>query len=198
MAVSLRRLVLIVTASALVLTGCSSQAPSDAQTPAVPSADVESILVERGWDELSGEDLVDALDRLPVAERPADLLASVRADAVTLQATDGSTNEIPLDRGFYLSVAPYRDQTHPCGFHSLTTCRGELSSTPVSILVTDASTGESVVEEETTTFDNGFVGVWLPAGRTLSVSVSSGGESATTEVTTGADDPTCLTTLRLS
>ena len=65
--------------------------------------------------DLAGMDapaIIDHLDRLPVDERPADLMASVRPDALLLGAGEEELAlEIPDDR-FYVSVAPYADGTH--------------------------------------------------------------------------------------
>lgn len=184
-----------VAAAFLTLTACAPESPA---TPnGTSSSGVESILGERGWDGLTGTELVEALEALPVADRPADLIASVTSDAVTLTAEDGTTTALELD-GFYLSVAPYVSQTHPCTFHSLTTCRGELSTAPMTITVTDARTGAVVAERDGRTEDNGFAGLWLPRDGEYTVSVDGEAGSATATVRTGAEDPTCLTTLQLS
>lgn len=195
------RAFLVTTAlAAIAAVGLTSCAP----TPAAPTgagatgaADVATILDARGWGGLTGNELVETLEALPVAERPDDLMASVTASAVTLTAADGSTRVLELD-AFYLSVAPYVSQTHPCGFHSLTTCRGELASALVTLTVTDAGTGEVVAEHDGQMNDNGFAGLWLPRDRELEVVAVSGGGEARTAVRTGADDPTCLTTMQLS
>ncbi|MDP9822944.1 hypothetical protein J2S59_002753 [Nocardioides massiliensis] len=68
---------------------------------------------------------------------------------------------MPEDR-FYLAVAPYVDQTHECFYHSLTTCLGELDSADVRVKIVDEANDEVLVDEVRTTFDNGFLGFWLP------------------------------------
>ncbi len=98
----------------------------------------------------------------------------------------------------YLSIAPYVDQTHKCFYHSLTTCKGELSGAQVHVTITNRNTGAVLVDETTRTFDNGFVGFWLPTGTPATVRVEHDGRSATGEVSTGPDGPTCLTTLKLA
>ena len=47
---------------------------------------------------------------------------------------------------FYLSVAPYVDQTHDCFHHSLTTCKGELTSTDVQVQIVDVTNDEVLVD----------------------------------------------------
>lgn len=197
-----RRSVFAATAviAAVTLAGCAaSEAPVPTESAAVQTRTdgVDAALAAGGWGDLSGADLVETLDQLPIAERPTDLIASVRSTVVQLQSADGSTREVPIEDGFYLSLAPYREQTHPCSFHSLTTCRGELAGEDVTIVVTDPATGEQIVDEATTTYDNGFVGVWLPRERALEITVTTADGAASTPVSTFADDPTCLTTLQL-
>lgn len=104
---------------------------------------------------------------------------------------------MPEDR-FYLSVAPYIEQTHECYFHSLTTCTGELQNADVHVTVTDATSGEVVLDEDLTTEANGFVGIWLPRGIEANLTVTYEDASATTAISTVTDsDATCLTTMQL-
>ena len=48
--------------------------------------------------------------------------------------------------------------SHGCFYHSLTTCLGELDNEDIQVTITDEATGEVLVDEATTTFDNGFIG----------------------------------------
>lgn len=143
--------------------------------------------------------IVEVLDALPVAERPADLSTSITATELRLQPDTSDEASIALtgDR-FYLSVAPYREQTHPCRFHSPTSCLGELRGAPVEIRVTEAASGEVVLERSTETADNGFVGLWLPRDGEYSIEVVADGDRGVQTVRTGDGDPTCITTLRLT
>src|SRR5699024_2188999 len=99
---------------------------------------------------------------------------------------------------FYLSIAPFVDVTHPCTLHSLTTCLGEQQSVPVRLTVRDVDTGEVYADEDTETFANGFLGVWLPRERTVEVTAEIAGRTGTVVTGTGADDPTCMTELQLT
>ena len=97
-----------------------------------------------------------------------------------------------------MSIAPYMAGTHECFFHSLTTCKGELGNQDVHVTITDTATGAVLVDETRRTFDNGYVDYWLPSGATRFVRVERGGQSATAELSTGAQAPTCVTTMKLS
>lgn len=178
------------TAAALVLAGCS------AGTPEEPALD--ALLDRHDLAGLSGQEVVDRLEGLETADRPTDLVASVRAAELVL-ADESYETTVPLPEDtFYLSVAPFVDETHECFYHSLTTCQGELADEPVSVTVVDAATGEVLVEEDTTLGANGFVGLWLPRDVDAELRVEHEGQVGTTTVSTGADDPTCLTTLQLA
>lgn len=72
-----------------------------------------------------------------------------------------------------------------------------MSIPAVRITVTDAD-GVVLVDEERATYANGFVGLWLPADTTGTLTVEVDGRSGSQQVSTGAEDPTCLTTLQVS
>ncbi|QZY50602.1 CueP family metal-binding protein [Leucobacter tenebrionis] len=158
-----------------------------------------SWLEEYDLDGLDAREIIERLDTMPVAERPAGLIASVQPD--TLLLTDTAENEtvfeMPEDE-FYVSFAPYVDQTHDCYFHSLTTCLGELSGEDIEITVTDEADGSVILDESRQTYDNGFAGVWLPRGIDATLTVERDGRTATAQLSTGGEDPTCLTTLELA
>jgi len=179
----------------LLLTACSpADDASPEETPALAPA---PLLAEYGLDAMSGREMVDHLDRLGGADRPADLTASVRAEALVLSdGTDEVVVELPAEE-FYVSVAPYVEATHECYFHSLTSCQGELVEEDVEVTVT-SNDGEVLLEEATTTFANGFVGLWLPRGFEGTLEVTHDGLTGQVPVATGAEDPTCLTTLQLT
>lgn len=187
----------------LGLAACSPTAATpngestSAQAPTARELDV--ILDDLDIDLSNPRAFVDALDAMPVADRPSDLIASVQPAAVTLQPGQADEVMLPLDgEDFYVSMAPYVSQTHPCTFHSLTTCLGELQNAPITLTVTDTSNGEVIISETTSTADNGFVGVWLPRDKEFLVQIDAEGGSAEQAFKTGSEDPTCITTLRLT
>ena len=144
-----------------------------------------------------GKEMVDRLDRLGAADRPTDVMASVRYDEVIV--TDGE-DEVRVslpDEEFYVSLAPYVETTHECYYHSLTTCQGELAERDIEVTIT-TDDGEVLVEETTTTFANGFVGYWLPRDIQGTLAVSYDGLSGEVPLATGSEDPTCITTLQLT
>lgn len=196
---------LIAAASALLVTlaGCSTTAPDAAQAPAsTPSRTTAStddradFLARHELLGMDGEQITDHLDRVPVADRSTDLMASVRAKQLVL--ADGQQEvAVALDKdAFYLSIAPYVDQTHDCYYHSLTTCRGELANEEIDVRII-GDTGEVFVDKQVTTFDNGFVGFWLPRDVDGTIEVTHNGLTAVSPLSTSEGDATCLTTLHL-
>ena len=184
----------LLSVSALALAGCSAVTGGN---PDPASASTASTISELAV--LPAPQIIDILDALPVAERPDDLTASVEPAALTLSDEGGRTETLPMPEDeFYLSVAPYESRTHPCHFHSLTTCLGEMANEDVHVTVIDTTTGQTLIDEERTTYDNGFLGLWLPRDITANLTIDHDGEAATAHIATGDQDPTCLTTMQLT
>lgn len=188
---------LLALAVSILLVGCATTDDATAPSATATTRDDPTLLVDFGLDGLDARGAIEHLDRLGGSDRPAALMASVRADELLL-AADGveTTLDMPED-SFYVSVAPYLTQTHDCFFHSLTTCQGELVGADVQITVVDDATGETVLDEQATTYANGFVGLWLPRDMTGTLTVIHDGKSVESPISTNADSATCLTTLKL-
>lgn len=178
------------------LVGCS--ASTDTSTP-VSSQDALTAVVSSH--KLAGQDartIIDQLDATPVAERDSSLRASIKPTGLELSDTQGNKATVPLPEDtLYVSFAPYEQQTHDCYYHSLTTCKGEVRNTPVTYTVTSAD-GQTIAEGTQNTFDNGFIGLWLPRNLTGSVTFTANGKTATRQVdTTGDTAQTCVTDIQL-
>lgn len=184
---------------ALALTGCTSNAPQSI-APAVSQADKDAFLSAQNLAGLDARAVIDKLDTMPVAQRPNNLMASVRPDQLILIDENKQQVSMPIPEDqFYLSFAPFKTQTHDCHFHSLTTCLGEMQNEEVKVTITDVKTGEKIVDRTMKTFDNGFVGVWLPRGIEATLNVEQGELSASSKISTAtSEDATCLTTMQLT
>lgn len=182
----------------LLVAACAPDAPRTTDAPPATGGSSAAWLSDHGLDGMSGREVVDHLEAMPVAERPTDLVASIKPDSVELSDVDGNTTSLDLPEDeFYVSVAPYIAQTHDCFFHSLTTCLGELRDQGVSVQVVDGS-GAVLVDQDVRTADNGFVGLWLPRGVEATLTIEHDGRAVAIPVSTGDDDPTCVTTARLA
>ena len=184
----------------LVLAGCSTSTPDDPmavpeQTSTFTEIDT-SFLEPYGLADSEPRDIVTALDRTN-DDRANGLAGSVRYDHV-LFTTDDGEQRIPLaEDEFYLSLAPYVEQTHECYYHNLASCQGELVGEDLDVTIT-SDDGEVLVDETVTTYDNGFVGFWLPRDIEGTIEVEFDGRSVTAPIATGPEDPTCVTTLQLT
>lgn len=192
---NVKRVAIAAATLSLVLAGCAPAADAEPS----PSTDSQAeFLNTYDLDDMDAVEIIDHLDRLETAERPADLIASVYPDELVL--TD-NRQEVVLDLPqnlSYLSIAPYVEQTHDCFYHSLTTCQGELSNATVDVEITDSTTGDVVVDEQITTFDNGFVGFWVPSDINGTIEISHDGRTGTSDFTTTDDGATCITDLQLA
>lgn len=183
----------------VLLAGCTSQASTPAQAPETGSVATDTFFADHDLAGLDAAGIIERLDTMPVSDRPANLMASVQPDSLAL--TDNNDREVALPiegDEMYLSIAPYRDKTHDCYFHSLTTCLGELGNTELDLTLI-AANGEVLIDETRTSYDNGFVGIWVPRDIEGTLTVRVGDESATAQISTkNPDGPTCITGMQLA
>lgn len=195
--VSALGLAVVLSLSACSSEGAVSPAPADDSMTTVAAVDTEKVLADLGLAAKSGQQIVEELERSTEA-RPLPLTASVREDHVLVG--DGTQEvAVPLpEEKFYVSVAPFVDQTHECYYHSLATCRGELAEEEVSVLIT-GDDGKVLVDETVTTGTNGFTGFWLPRGiEAGTIEVTHDGHQGSVPLATTPGSPTCVTTLQLA
>lgn len=192
----------------LALAGCASQPEPSAgpETEAQVSSDQAAGQEMPQWlvDRLAEYDvdadgqmqaIIEQLDQVD-QQRPLQVQGSVRADHVVFSGEEGEV-EVPIEGDeVYVSIAPYLTQTHDCFYHALGSCQGELVGEDVQVTITD-SEGEVLVDEDVTTYANGFVGFWLPADRTGTITITDGERTGEVAFDTGPDGATCITTLQL-
>lgn len=124
-----------------------------------------------------------------------DEQASITSTELIIQENDEEKRyELP-ENEFFVSIAPFINQTHPCGDHSLTGCQGELANEDFEITITDAD-GNVVFDETRNAGNNGFVDLWLPRDQTYQVLVKHDGKTVESEVSTFEEDGTCVTTMQ--
>lgn len=183
----------LATSAVLLLSGCADAEPS------VDAGSDHSLVAEHDLDGLNARDVIKRLDTAKVSDCSSELIASIEPEQLVLTDDQNKQTTLPMPKDeFYVSIAPYRGQTHECYFHSLTTCRGELANTDVDVTVVEATSGRTILDETLRTYDNGFVGIWLPRGIDASLTVSAEGRTAKQDISTRADDPTCLTGFQLT
>ncbi|WP_156759042.1 CueP family metal-binding protein [Microbacterium karelineae] len=185
---------------ALLLASCAApdEAPR-ADEPSIESGAGSELLQTWELDGLDASQIITRLDEMPVAERPEALIASIQPDEIIISDDSGAEARVAMPEDeTYLAIAPFREHTHECYFHSLTTCLGELGDSEVQVTL-ETDEGEVLVDETRVTYDNGFVGLWVPRGIEGTLTIEQGGDAGRVEIaTTGDDDPTCITGLQLS
>ena len=101
-----------------------------------------------------------------------------------------------MKREFFVSIAPYVKETHPCEIHSLTGCQGELVNKEFNVYIQDED-GKVIIDETMTSLENGFIDIWLPREKTYQVRINYGEKTSETTISTFKDDNTCITTMQL-
>lgn len=123
--------------------------------------------------------------------------ASISSHALIVTDSENKqvTYDLPEDE-FFVSIAPFINQTHPCDIHSLTGCQGEMVNEEFDVYVED-SKGNVVIDQTMTTYENGFIDLWVPREETYQVTISQDGKIAKSEFSTFKNDKTCITTMQL-
>lgn len=126
-----------------------------------------------------------------------DVSASITSNEliVTDIENNKTTYSLPKDE-FFVSIAPFVTTTHPCTNHSLTSCQGELVEKDFDVYIQDED-GNVVVDETMTSFENGFIDLWLPRDQKFQVKIEYNGKVAKSEISTYDGDNTCITTMQL-
>ncbi len=151
----------------------------------------ESILERLGLKDKELTSVVMALDER--LDEPQDIGARITGEALLLyQGEDEVSVPLPEDL-FFVSIAPYINDVHPCQVHNLITCRGELYGETMLITIT-LNDGSVLYSEERTTQANGFIGLWLPAGIEGTLSVEMPNRSVSYPISTYTNSDTCITT----
>lgn len=126
--------------------------------------------------------------------------ASASITPTELIVTNNSDKETRYDiseEDFFVSVAPFISETHPCEIHSLTGCQGELVDQDFDFYIEDEE-GNVIVDESMNSGENGFIDLWLPRDQTFKVKITQDGKQVDSEISTFENSWTCITTMQLS
>ena len=152
---------------------------------------------EKEAENLSKEDIKDLVHGYTVDELEAQNASITSTELIVTDDNEEETvYDLPEDE-FFVSIAPFVNETHPCEIHSLTGCQGELVDQDFDIQIKD-SEGNMVLDDSKQTEANGFIDLWLPRDDTYNVSITQDGKTAESEISTFEGDDTCITTLQLS
>ncbi|QDZ99508.1 hypothetical protein D0439_13145 [Lysinibacillus fusiformis] len=130
-------------------------------------------------------------------DKTKDESASITSNQLILTDKEGKESAYALpEEEFFVSVAPYINETHPCTNHSLTGCQGELANKDVAVYIED-SKGNVLVDETMKTLANGFIDLWLPRDQTYNIKMEHKGKTVKSSFSTYENDGTCITTMQL-
>lgn len=148
-------------------------------------------------DEKSVEDIKALVHDYSVGNIEGEV-ASITGTELIVTKNDDSEAVYPLPEDeFFVSIAPYINQTHPCTYHNLTGCQSELVEEEFDVYIEDDE-GNTVLEEKVTTLDNGFFDLWLPRDETYQITVHYQDMEVEAEISTFEEDATCITTMQLT
>lgn len=124
--------------------------------------------------------------------------ASITSQHLIVTDEDGSESiyDLPEDE-FFVSIAPFIQETHPCTNHSLTGCQGEMVEQDFDIYIEDTE-GNIIVDEQMKSLENGFIDLWVPSDQTYHIIIEHDGKRVESEFSTFENDGTCLTTMQLT
>lgn len=175
------KFIFLMIVSVLLLAACSNANDETAESSKEDtSADIEQLVHEYS---------VGSFENVSASITSSELIVTESNDEETTYA-------LPEDT-FFLSIAPYVEQTHPCEIHSLTGCQGEMVQETFAVEILD-SKGNIVIDETMETMANGFIDLWLPRNDDYQVKVTHDGKTAEAVLSTYDGDQTCITTMQLT
>ncbi|AZK49096.1 CueP family metal-binding protein [Paenibacillus lentus] len=165
--------------SIIVLSGCVSQQSANNKVPMKSDVDIKQLVSDYSKGNIE------------------DQSASINSTHLIVTNQDNSqlTFALPKDE-FFVSIAPYLEQTHPCATHSLTGCRGELINEEFDIYIED-SEGNVIRDEKLMSNSSGFIDLWLPRNKEFRISICQNEKSVESKFSTFESDDTCITTMQL-
>lgn len=145
---------------------------------------------------LEPEEIKELVNDYSVRNKTAES-ASITSTQLIITDSDAkeSVYELPEEE-FFVSIAPFINETHPCTDHSLTGCQGELVNKDFDIYIEDTE-GNIIIDDMMTSGENGFIDLWLPRDQSYHVKISYEGKRVESEISTFENDGTCITTMQL-
>lgn len=124
--------------------------------------------------------------------------ASITSHQLIVTNSDESKTvyDLPED-DFFVSIAPFINETHPCKNHSLTGCQGEMAEKEFDVYIED-NDGNVVMDKTLKSEANGFLDLWLPRDKEYRITINHEGKKVESKFSTFKGDGTCITTLKLT
>lgn len=149
------------------------------------------VLTQLGLENTEIKEVVNNLDQR--IDEPTNVGARITGDKLFLYDNEKEYNlALPTD-SFFVSIAPYINEVHPCTIHNLITCRGEIFNQTMKVRIVDEN-NQIIIDKEIETQDNGFIGLWLPKGINATLKVEYDGLLVEYPISTFSESDTCITT----
>jgi hypothetical protein len=149
------------------------------------------VLKQLGLENTEIKEVVNNLDQR--IDEPTNVGARITGDKLFLYDNEKEFSvDLPTD-SFFVSIAPYINEVHPCTIHNLVSCRGEIFNQTMHIRIVDEN-NQIIIDEDRTTQENGFIGIWLPKGISATLKVEYDGLSVEYPIATFSESDTCITT----
>ena len=149
----------------------------------------------KAGNELDTKEIKELVNDYTVDNLQPDSASITSTELVVEDDNEKKVYELPEEE-FFVSIAPFINQTHECAVHSLSGCQGELIEEDFDFLITDSS-GEVILDETKTTEANGFIDLWLPRDETYVVKITQDDRTTESKISTFEGDNTCITTMQL-
>ncbi|MDM8099911.1 MULTISPECIES: CueP family metal-binding protein [Oceanobacillus] len=175
-----KKIILVLFGLLVLLTACSSEEDNQEGNALDETVDIKELVHHYSTEEIVDEN------------------ASITSEQLIVTNDEGEEEavyDLPEDE-FFVSIAPFEQQTHPCEIHSLTGCQGEMVQEEFEVYIENAA-GDVIIDETIQTGENGFIDLWLPRDETYTVEIKQDGKEVTSEISTFQDDFTCITTMQL-
>lgn len=143
------------------------------------------------------QDIRDLVNDYSIRNKTAASASITSTELVVIDDSDKETRYDISEEDFFVSIAPFINETHPCDIHSLTGCQGELVDKDFDLHIEDED-GKVIIDETLNSGENGFIDLWLPRDHVLKVKIIHEGKQVDSEISTFENNGTCITTMQLS
>jgi Periplasmic copper-binding protein CueP len=126
-----------------------------------------------------------------------EITSFITPNTLNFEFDDKKKIEISLPHdSMIIAIAPYIEKTHKCSTHYISGCQGELVDIPIKVMALQED-GTVLINQTLTTMSNGFIELWLPRDKNITLTMESMNRKAEGTLTTFSDSKTCITTMNL-
>lgn len=125
-----------------------------------------------------------------------DEVVSITSDALIIEKNEELMSKYSLpDDKFFVAIAPYVENTHPCEIHYLTECEAEMPNQEFKLIIIDKQ--GNVRTETLTSTNKGFINLWLDKNNEYEIKITHELGTSELHVFTQKNSKTCITNAKL-